>query len=198
MDAAILSADKSTPAVESIRLRVGGMTCATCATRIEKVLRKLPEVQGANVSLAEEVATVAFTHAEDSGVDGLLQSIEKAGFTASVDTTDKDSEHAREVAEAKAAKRELLILIGAAVLTAPLIVPMLLMPFGIHWMIPGGVQLLLATPVQIIAGATFYKSGYRALRGGSANMDVLVVMGTSAAFLLSTWLYIQGSTELYF
>jgi Cu+-exporting ATPase len=183
--------------MHALRLRIGGMTCASCATRIEKVLGRRADVASATVSLAEEVATIAYPEGA-TAPSALIAAIERAGFDAEVDRSDAEAQAAREAALEDKARRELRLLIGAAVLTLPLMAPMLLMPFGVHLHLPGWVQLLLAGPVQLIAGATFYRGGYRAVRAGSANMDVLVVLGTSAAFALSVVLWLQGSPDLYF
>lgn len=179
-----------------LRLDIGGMTCASCSGRVEKLLRAQPGVLSAQVNLASEVATVAFTPGvTTSGV--LIAAVERGGYTARSAASGKEEQAERRAAEAAKDRRELNILIGSAVLSAPLLAPMLLMPFGIHWMLPGWAQLILALPVQVVAGARFYRGAYAALRGGMANMDVLVALGTSAAFGLSL-LALWGGGELYF
>jgi Cu+-exporting ATPase len=183
--------------MHAVRLRIGGMTCAACATRIEKVLARRPDVASATVSLAEEVATIAYPEGT-SEPGALIAAIERAGFDAELDRSDAQAQAAREHDAEVRARVQLLILVGAAVLTLPLMAPMVLMPFGVHLHVPGWLQLLVATPVQFIAGATFYRGGFRAVRAGSANMDVLVVLGTSAAFALSLVQWLRGVPELYF
>lgn len=182
--------------VETLRLAIGGMTCATCFQRIEKVLRRKAGVAAAQVNLATEIATVALTPGVVSAED-LITAVSRAGFSATLAPSDEAQRQAAEQAEATIARRELLILGGAALLTAPLVLPMVLSPLGIEWMAPGWVQLLLAAPVQVFAGARFYRGAVGALRARSANMDVLVAMGTSAAFGLSTVLLVTGG-HLYF
>ncbi len=181
---------------ETIRLQIGGMTCATCAGRIEKVLRRVSGVSSAQVNFAGEMATIAITPGATSS-DKLIAAVERAGFRAASTLSAEAEREEQEQAEAKRAAQELRMLIAAALLTAPLIAPMLLIPFGIEWMVPGWIQLLLATPVQLIAGARFYRGGFAAVRAKSANMDVLVALGTTAAFLLSLHLLSTGG-HLYF
>jgi len=179
-------------------LNIGGMTCATCAGRIEKVLRKQPGVATARVNLASEVATIAFAPAEIAPPD-LVAAVERAGFTALPAASDAPEEEARRLADARAARKEALLLVGAAALTLPLLLPMFLMPFGVEWMLPGWIQLALATPVQVIAGARFYRGGYASLRAGTGNMDLLVALGTSAAFGLSLYVLLTDPMgHLYF
>src|SRR5574337_324748 len=156
-------------------LQVEGMTCASCVTRVEKALLKVPGVTGAVVNLATERATVQALATVP--VAALKAAIEKAGYAA------------KGVAEAPAAAAKRLPewwpVAVSAVLTLPLVLPMLLQPFGIHWMPGGWVQLALATPVQFWLGARFYRAGWKAVRAGTGNMDLLVALGTSAAFGLS-------------
>ena len=182
--------------VESVRLSLGGMTCASCSQRVETALREVEGVASAQVNLATEVATVAFTPGTVS-VGGLIEAVQRAGYTASRAPSDADERDAAERAEQAHARRELWLLAGAAVLTAPLVAPMLLLPLGIEWMLPGPIQALLATPVQFVAGYRFYRGAWSALRSGAANMDVLVSMGTSAAWGLSTVLLFTGG-HLYY
>ncbi len=220
MNTAVTDPVQQAPA--SLSLDISGMTCAACATRIEKVLRKLPGVDEASVNLATEVARVRF---DDTLVDGaaLVKAIEKAGYGASehrdpfaeppVDATaagqadagtpgdtGRDA-HAGSGHDASARSGWLPVAVGAA-LTAPLVLPMLFAPLGIDLMLPGWIQWLLATPVQFVLGARFYVAGWRALRAGSGNMDLLVALGTSAAYGLSVWqLLAHGgghASHLYF
>ncbi len=181
---------------ETIRLDIQGMTCATCSGRVETVLRAVDGVRAAQVNLANDVATVAVAA---GAVDGarLVKAVEDAGYGAIVASSDASRREENAAREAAVDRRDLVMLIGAATLSAPLVLPMVLMPFGIHLMPPGWVQLLLALPVQVFAGARFYRGAWGALRGGSANMDVLVALGTSAAFAVSLVELIAGG-ELYF
>jgi Cu+-exporting ATPase len=181
---------------QTARLAIGGMTCATCAQRIEKVLGRKAGVTTAQVNLATEVATVAYTPGAID-VPALVRAVEAAGYTAAPAPTDAASRAAAEAVEAVHARRDLAILLGAAALTVPLILPMVGHPLGFHWMLPGWVQLVLATPVQLVAGARFYRGAWGALRAGSANMDLLVALGTTAAFVLSLAMLASGGA-LYF
>ncbi len=158
---------------------IGGMTCAACAMRVEKALRKVPGVDDAVVNLATEVATVSFP-AGSVQTDALIASIVKAGYEATLRTDDQ-------ALSAQGPDRGWIPVLVAAVLSTPLLAPMLLAPFGIDAMLPGLVQWLLATPVQFVLGGRFYVAGWKALRAGSGNMDLLVAIGTSAAYGLSVY-----------
>ena len=178
-------------ATESLDLQVQGMTCASCVARVEKALRKVPGVLGASVNLATERATIS---ADAPVADAAIAAIRKAGYEASV-ADEKSADVASSTADHD--RREVII---AALLTAPLVVAMVAGVFGIHWMLPGWVQLLLATPVQFVIGRRFYVSAWKAVRAGTGNMDLLVALGTSAAYLLSLYLMAtsRGTTHLYF
>jgi Cu+-exporting ATPase len=169
---------------------VTGMTCAACAGRIERVLKRVPGVAAANVNLASEVAQIdgdaRVTHA------AIEAAIAKAGYgTRPLDHSGVPEDPAR-------LRRELVAILIGAVLTLPLVAPMLAELAGRHVMLPAWWQLALATPIQFWLGAPFYRGAWKALRGGTANMDVLVALGTSAAFGLSLYLMAQGSIHLYF
>ena len=174
-----------------IDLKVEGMTCASCVARVEKALRKVPGVDEAAVNLATETATI---QADPSVAEAAIAAIRKAGYEAAM-----RDENARE-AEAPAFDREGLEVLAAALLTLPLLVPMIAAPFGAHWMLPAWLQWLLATPVQFVVGARFYRSAWKAVRAGAGNMDLLVALGTSAAYFLSVYLFLRtgGTGHLYF
>ena len=171
------------PSLETVALSITGMTCAACAGRVEKSLKKVPGVTDAAVNLATEVATVRFG-ARTVDAPALIAAVEKAGYGAAV-----RDENAKP-ADPEGARGGLLVLL-AALLSAPLVLPMLLQPFGIHAMLPGWWQLALATPVQFVLGARFYSAGWKALRARSGNMDLLVAIGTSAAWGLSVYHLLQ-------
>lgn len=179
-------------------IRIQGMSCASCVRRIENALTKQEGVFSATVNLATEKASITYA---DGAVtqDQLLHTIEDAGYKASLVEQDLNRE-AEEKAEIL--QSEKLQVIIAALLSAPLVLPMLLAPFGIHWMLNGWIQLLLALPVQFVLGARFYRAGWKAVKAKSGNMDLLVALGTSAAFGLSLyqlWLYSHGAGgHLYF
>ena len=171
----------------SLTLNIEGMTCASCVGRVEKALLKVPGVLRAEVNLATQTATVVSTGNEPSLAAAVIHAVQRAGYTATPrngapDTQASSSaEHAKQAASAREGWQVVL----AAVLSLPLVLPMLAMPFGVHWMLPGWVQWALATPVQFFLGARFYSAGWRALKAGSGNMDLLVALGTSAAYGLS-------------
>jgi Cu+-exporting ATPase len=170
----------------TVEIAVGGMTCAACATRIEKQLNKLPGVEAA-VNLAAERAHVRFQPGLSS-VEKILATVVKTGFTATVSTADTHAEEkARKLAAYQAEVRRFWI---AAALTLPLVGQMLFM-FGsgvdAHAdILPRWLQLALATPVQFWIGWRFYVGGFNAIRGGAGNMDVLVALGTTMAWVFST------------
>ena len=174
-------------APRAIDLQVEGMTCASCVARVEKALRKVPGVTDASVNLATEVATVT---AAGPVAEQAIAAIRKAGYEARL-------KPAKEASGARPAGTLSLFL--AAVLTAPLVIPMIGEIFGRHWMLPGWLQLVLATPVQFVFGARFYVSAWKAVRARAGNMDLLVAIGTTAAYALSVYLlFTQGVEHLYF
>ncbi|MDQ2820337.1 MAG: heavy metal translocating P-type ATPase [Pseudomonadota bacterium] len=165
------------------------MTCASCSGRVEKAVRAAPGVLDASVNLATEKVTVTGRAPLDTAA--LIGAIVHAGFTASV----------LPATRAPLARRASVWPLALAMLfSLPLIVPMLASIAGVHLMLPGWWQFALATPVQFILGARFYRAGWHALRAGSGNMDLLVAIGTSAAWGLSTWLLLQPgpAPHLYF
>lgn len=189
--------DLATPAAEgsgSLDILVEGMTCASCVVRVEKALRKVPGVLDASVNLATETARI---HAPAEVADAAVAAIRKAGYDASLVPVEASRTHVP--TSSRRAEGEKLVVIISGVLTAPLVVPMLGAAFGIHWMPAGWVQWLLATPVQFVFGARFYRAGWKAARAGAGNMDLLVAIGTSAAYFLSVYLLLaHGSGHLYF
>ncbi|WP_462381171.1 heavy metal translocating P-type ATPase [Pseudomonas sp. Marseille-QA0892] len=174
-------------------LTLQGMTCANCTGRIERALLKVPGVESAAVNLAAEKARVRHLEATDTST--LLAAVEAAGYHASVEDPGESTPRA---APASTDRRHLMV---AALLTLPLILPMLGEPFGLNFMLPAWLQFLLATPVQFWLGARFYRAGWKAARAGSGNMDLLVAIGTSAAYGLSLygwWSAQHGAPHLYF
>jgi Cu+-exporting ATPase len=169
---------------------VSGMTCSACAGRIEKALNKLPGVLDANVNLALERADVR-TIAGAVPLDTLAAAVAKAGYEAHVASASEeqalvDARH--EAKEKTKLQHDMLMLRVSMVLAAPLVGHMILKFLGFDVQLPVALEVLLATIVQFVIGARFYKAAYKALRARSANMDVLVVMGTSAAYLYSWYL----------
>ena len=174
----------------SLDLPIGGMTCASCVARVERALRKVPGVQEASVNLATESARITYAPSEEIEAR-LRRAVRDAGYEP------------RTVAAADA--EDLSPWAGFApvaaglLLSLPLLAPMLGQPFGFHWMLPAWLQFLLATPVQFILGARFYRAGWHALKALSGNMDLLVAIGTTAGWGLSLWLWLSAGTDhLYF
>ena len=171
-----------TATTATLDLGVGGMTCASCVSRVERALKKVPGVQEAAVNLATESARITYAGGEDMGAV-LRRAVRDAGYEPRAADAAIDSADAGPWAGFWPVGVGLL-------LCAPLVLPMLLMPFGIHWMPPPWVQFVLATPVQFWLGARFYKSAWGALKARAGNMELLVAIGTTAAWLLSMWLWL--------
>ena len=177
---AVAQAGYSVPS-QTVELNIGGMTCASCAGRVEKALAKVPGVTNATVNLASERA-----HIESLGpVDParLIEAVTKAGYSAQL----TENVHATQDDQHKRLRRERWSLVAAIVLALPLVLPMLVEPFGLHWMLPAWAQFLLATPVQFILGARFYVAAWKAVKARAGNMDLLVALGTSAGYGLSLY-----------
>ena len=180
-----------TPSAE-VALQIEGMTCASCVARVEKALLKVPGVSSAAVNLATEKATVQLLSSVP--ITSLKAAIEKAGYAAKdVQKDEAVGEHGLPAWWSVAV---------SAVLTLPLVAPMLARAFGVDWMLDGWLQLALATPVQFWLGARFYRAGWKAVLAKSGNMDLLVALGTSAAYGLSLYLLLEhaghGMPHLYF
>jgi Cu+-exporting ATPase len=177
-------------------LPISGMTCASCAGRVERALGKVPGVQSVSVNLANERAHIEVLGQMDPRV--LIAAVDKAGYTATL----PQSETATQASQEQRLSHERWSLLLAILLAAPLVLPMLVQPFGLHWMLPAWVQFALATPVQFIFGARFYIAAWKAVRAGAGNMDLLVAIGTSAGYGLSIyeWLTASAGTmpHLYF
>jgi len=175
-----------------IRLPIEGMTCASCVARVEKALKSVPGVASAEVNLATETASVALAAGADP--QALVEAVRKAGYEARLAPEPRAAAPGRDTSWWPVAL--------SAALTLPLFAPMLLQPFAPGWALPGWVQFALATPVQFWLGARFYRAGWKALAAGSGNMDLLVALGTSAAWGLSVYLLVRHWGEplphLYF
>ena len=186
-DTSSLNAERETT------LRIDGMTCASCSGRVEKALLKVPGVESAAVNLATERATIRAR--ADVSSSALQAAVEKAGYAASA-----LPDPALGVAPETPTPWWPVAL--AIVLTLPIVAPMVLSLFGIHAMLDGWLQFALATPVQFWLGARFYRAGWRAVRAGTGNMDLLVAIGTTAAYGLSLVRLLvpahDGSAHLYF
>ncbi len=184
----------ATPSPATLDLGIGGMTCASCVTRVEKALRKVPGVSSAAVNLATESARVSYAPSEQMEAR-LRRAVRDAGYEP------RAADALEQEADASPWAGFAPVGIGLA-LSLPLVVPMLGDLAGRHWMLPAWAQFLLATPVQFVLGARFYKAGWHALKVLSGNMDLLVAIGTSAGWALSMWLWLSAEAgmmpHLYF
>ena len=178
--------------VHSLDIAISGMSCASCVATVENALRKIPEVKSASVNLATEKAHVEIKHGEQLQTEAILKAVVNAGYGAELLThTHSLKHHDHEPVNG------IRILI-AALLSTPLIIPMIISLAGGHWNLPVWFQWLLATPVQFYLGAGFYMSAWKAMKNRIGNMDLLVAIGTSAAYFLSIYMMAQGHTHLYF
>ena len=185
---------------------VQGMTCGACSARVESVLGQEAGVVAVDVNLALEQATITLLPGTVSA-EGLEQRLDRAGYRLVVDDSPDGGQDAadadKEAEDQRRLDAEKRIVLTASILTAPMVVGMVFVLLGyddIHLM--PAAEVLLATPIQFVLGARFYRAAFNALRGGRANMDVLVVMGTTAAYVYSWYLLtVLGEAadgELYF
>ncbi|PJN88907.1 heavy metal translocating P-type ATPase [Bacillus sp. mrc49] len=190
---------------EKREFTITGMTCAACATRIEKGVNKLDGVSKANVNLALESATIEYTPSEITPAD-IIQKVEKLGYGAIIKEDNRESIDFRQ----KEIQKQKNTFIFSIILSFPLLWAMvshfrltsfIYMP---DFLMNPWVQMAFATPVQFIIGKQFYVGAYKALKNKSANMDVLVAMGTSAAYFYSVYQAIisvgshHHTAQLYF
>ncbi len=182
--------DSSSTATATLDLGVGGMTCASCVGRVERALKKVPGVNDAVVNLATESARVTYAPSEQIEAR-LRRAVRNAGYEPRATQVGAVEDLSPWAGFAP---------VGVALLLSlPLVLPMVSDLFGRDWMLPAWLQFLLATPVQFVLGARFYKAGWHALKAGTGNMDLLVAIGTSAGWGLSMWLWLaQGHSHLYF
>jgi Cu+-exporting ATPase len=194
--AAIRAAGYAVPEVER-SLGIEGMTCASCAGRVERALAKVPGVFSVSVNLATERATLRAL----AGVDdaALAAALAKAGYRLAAIPDDAEAE---EAAAHRRLARQGWELAGAALLAAPFLVGMAGLAFGADWMPGAWVQLALASAVFAWFYPRFLRAAWGAVRDGTGNMDLLVSLGTGAAFLLSLWVMWRHGAEhphgLYF
>jgi P-type Cu+ transporter len=166
---------------ETRDLAISGMTCASCAGRVEKALSRVPGVLRASVNLATETASV-------DGISGILRpadlvaALQSAGYGGTLLTGDLDHDRQIEAVENKRLKHETWRVAAAIALSVPLLLPMA----GVN--VPEWLQFVLATPIQFVLGAPFYRAAWKAIRAGTGNMDLLVSLGTSTAYAYSFYL----------
>ena len=191
LDAAALqgaiSAAGYTVPTQRLRFAVQGMTCASCVTRIERALATVPDVLKAAVNLGTETANVELVSGAAS-VRDLLAAIQQAGYQATPIVDARQGEVA--VQDATAGLRQDALL--AIALALPLLLGSHLSLIGVDWMMPAWMQWLLATPVQLWCARRFYVAAAKAVRAGTGNMDLLVSLGTLAAYGLSLYLWLDG------
>lgn len=179
---------------EELELSIEGMTCTACAARIEKKLNKLEGIH-ATVNYATEKAVIEYEPVITE--EKIIETIVNTGYQAH--RIEKINLQSSKEAKLKVQRKNLTLFIVSTILTLPLVLPMVGMVFGQHWDIPGWIQFLLSTPVQFWIGARFYMGAFHSLKSGGANMDVLVALGTTMAYLLSTYLtFFKHSHHLYF
>ncbi|MFN5098558.1 MAG: heavy metal translocating P-type ATPase [Limnohabitans sp.] len=173
---------------------IGGMTCASCVARVEKALKKVPGVLSATVNLATESARIDVASGEVTDAR-LRRAVRDAGYEPRTPEAQADAGRDSQWAG--------FMPVGVGLLlTTPLVLPMLAELWGQHWMLPAWLQFALATPVQFVLGARFYKAGWHALKALTGNMDLLVSLGTTAGWALSVWLWLTAheghAPHLYF
>lgn len=211
------NAETSRRDIETISIIIDNISCSSCISRIEKALMKTTGVVEAQVNLATNRAQV--TKLTTVADDTILQAIISAGYhptlvdsksastthhTTQIETdTNRDNHNVTALKSTIKENSQVFYVVIAALLSLPLTLPMWAGLFGYHWQIPAFIQFMLATPVQFWLGARFYKAGWKAIKAGAGNMDLLVALGTSAAFGLSLyqwWLHYSDGTEphLYF
>ena len=178
----------------SVDIGIGGMTCASCVSRVERALKKVPGVTDASVNIATESARIRFAPGELMEAQ-LRRAVRNAGY----EPRTAAQREAHEEASPWAGFAPVAI---GLLLSSPMVLPMVGDLFGLHWMLPAWLQFLLATPVQFVLGARFYKAGWHSLKAMTGNMDLLVSIGTTAGWALSTWLWLTASdgavVHLYF
>ncbi|MBA2405360.1 MAG: copper-translocating P-type ATPase [Bdellovibrionales bacterium] len=174
---------------QNISLDIKGMTCASCVGRIEKTLKKNEGVISASVNLATEKAKIVYESTQ-LDVQGIIALVSNAGYEA------KQTETNGRVSQEDELQKEKNVLICSVVLTIPLAIPMLFEPLGYHFMLSPWLQLIFATPIQFLIGARFYKSAWGALKAKSGNMEMLVAIGTTAAYVLSFYLLLKNLNHL--
>lgn len=175
----------------SVELQVEGMTCASCVSRIENALHKVKGVASATVNLATEQVAIKASGA--TTLEMLMAAVQKAGYKA------KPIDRKNATKQTTQKPNGSWPIVVCALLTLPLVLPMAFPLFGYQAMLPGWMQFALATPIQFLFGWRFYRAGWHAARSLTGNMELLVAIGTSAAWGLSTYLLLthNGQTPLH-
>ncbi|MDU2710139.1 MAG: heavy metal translocating P-type ATPase, partial [Finegoldia magna] len=179
--------------VKTSKFDIEGMSCQSCASRIEKVLNK-NNFKDVNVNLLQNSLTVSFYEGYKTNSD-VKRLVDKAGYSAEIKTDNKIANE-KNITEYEKLKRDFII---SAIFSIPLFSAMFFHMAGVHTILNNGYfQWTLATVVQFYIGRRYYVNAYKSLRGGGANMDVLIALGTSAAYFYSIYHVLIGSDQLYF
>lgn len=186
---------------EKLEFKITGMSCAACSSRIEKALNKMPGVFQVQVNLTLEKA-VAQVNQREVSVQALQERVERLGFGAHFVKNEQEADREKQIRQQEVAQQRFRLTL-AAICSAPLLLAMVFHVTGLmnpitHFLVNPYLQWALATPVQFVAGWQFYRGAWLALKNKSANMDVLVALGTSAAYLYSIVSVFMQSSELYF
>ncbi|CAI3937891.1 heavy metal translocating P-type ATPase [Commensalibacter communis] len=173
---------------KTVDFSISGMTCASCVRRVEKVIKRVEEVDEVSVNLTLEQARVVLQNPDiiQQKINEIETAVKNAGYEAKWINPEEKIEDSSEATQHK----DFLQWVIAAAFSLPLVVSMIVGSLHHGWMLPGWIQFLLATPVQFWLGKHFYVAGYRAVKVGAGNMDLLVALGSSAAWILSTVLLI--------
>lgn len=189
---------------KSFDFTIGGMTCASCVRRVEKVIKRVEGVDDVSVNLTLEQARVTLK-SDRQKISDIVSRIETVVNQAGYHASWIDPAHHKVVSEGQVDQHDFYRWVIAALFSAPLLISMIAGSFNHHWMLSGWVQFLLATPVQFWLGKSFYVVAWRAIKSGVGNMDLLVVLGSSTAWILSTCLliawyfgYQQSEPDLYY
>lgn len=186
-------------------LDIGGMTCASCVGRIEKTVQKMADVEAISVNLATEQARIRLKHGSSTSIEVIIKAIDKTGYEAHPSAP--PGNHSPQATKLLWGMDGLTRVLISFALAIPLVLPMLLMPLGMDWSLSPWWQFALATPIQFVLGWRFYVAGLKSLLAGVGNMDLLIAIGTSAAYGLSLYqiltqshyehgLYFEGSAVI--
>jgi Cu+-exporting ATPase len=185
------------PTLDFCTLDVKGMTCASCVSHVEKAISKINGVQAVTVNLATEQAKIRFHKDHQESVANIIEAIDKSGYSAQLSNPSGHNRNNEPIGFWSSSGLSRVVI--GFLISTPLMAPMVLMAFGIHFEIQPMLQFALAMPVQFWLGWRFYVGAYKALLSGTGNMDLLVCLGTSSAFGLSLYLLYLGQTSsLYF